>query len=151
MLGVNWVVFHPTQAFIASGADDKLVKLWHYTDSKAWHDKLTFLHTSNVSNVMFHPKADHIINICEDRMRVWDMQPGTCLPIFEHKNDSDRFWSLAAHPTLNLFAAGHDNGMTIFKFERERPPFCVYENFVFYVKECQLRRLDLTTRQFINL
>ena len=154
MLGVTWVVFHPTQALIASASEDEYVKLWRYTDSKAWEDKdrqRLFSHTRNVSTVLFHPKTDRIISICEDnRMRVWDMQTRTSLPIFEHKNDSDRFWSLSAHPTLNLFAAGHDNGMMIFKFERERPPFCVYENFVFYVKERQLRRLDLTTRQFIN-
>ena len=53
---------------------------------------------------------------------------------------------LASHPTLNLFAAGHDNGMIVFKIERERPPFCVHENLVYYVKERQLRRLDLNTK-----
>lgn len=154
LIGVNWVVFHPTQALIASASEDRYVKLWRYTDSKAWEDKNRqhfFAHTSNVSAVLFRPKIDRIISICGDnRMRVWAMQPGTYLPIFEHKNES-RFWSLAAHPTSNLFAAGHDNGMMIFKFERERPPFCVYENFVFYVKEHQIRRLDLTTRQYYPL
>lgn len=29
--GVNWVCFHPTQNFIASGADDRKIKLWKYT------------------------------------------------------------------------------------------------------------------------
>lgn len=45
-----------------------------------------------------------------------------------------------------MFAAGHDNGMMVFKIERERPAFCVHENLVFYVKERQLRRLDLTSK-----
>lgn len=72
------------------------------------------------------------------------MQKRTCLQTFRHEND--RFWVIAAHPTLNMFAAGHDNGMIVFKIERERPAFCVHENIVFYVKDRQLRKLDLTTR-----
>jgi len=28
--GVNWVAFHPTVNFIASGADDRKIKLWKY-------------------------------------------------------------------------------------------------------------------------
>lgn len=45
-----------------------------------------------------------------------------------------------------MFAAGHDSGMLVFKIERERPAYCVYENLVFYVKDRQLRRLDLTNK-----
>lgn len=45
-----------------------------------------------------------------------------------------------------MFAAGHDNGMIVFKIERERPAFNVHENLVFYVKDRQLRRLDLTNK-----
>ncbi|VDK27188.1 unnamed protein product [Gongylonema pulchrum] len=77
------------------------------------------------------------------------MQKRTCLHTYRH--DNDRFWVLAAHPTLNLFAAGHDNGMMVFKIERERPAFCVHENLVFYVKDRQLRRLDLTTNKDVAL
>lgn len=53
---------------------------------------------------------------------------------------------MAAHPTLNMFAAGHDNGMMVFKIERERPAYCVYENLVFYVRDKQIRRLDLVAK-----
>ena len=31
------------------------------------------------------------------------------------RRENDRFWVIAGHPTLNLFAAGHDAGMVIFK------------------------------------
>lgn len=57
----------------------------------------------------------------------------------------NRFWIIACHPTLNLFAAGHDSGMVIFKLERERPAFAVHANFLFYVKDKYLRKLDFTT------
>ena len=55
------------------------------------------------------------------------------------------FWVLTCHPTLNLFAAGHDNGMVIFKLERERPAFATNANFLYYVKDKYLRKLDFTT------
>jgi len=148
--GVNWVSFHPTMPLLVSGADDRQVKMWRYNESKAWEVDSCRGHYNNVSCVLFHPKAELILSNSEDKsIRVWDMQKRTCLQNFRH--DNDRFWVLAAHPTLNMFAAGHDNGMIVFKIERERPPFCVHENLVFYVKERQLRRLDLTTNKDISL
>ena len=42
---------------------------------------------------------------------------------------------MAAHPTLNLFAAGHDSGMIVFKLERERPAYVMNGNLLYYVKE----------------
>ena len=50
------------------------------------------------------------------------------------RRESDRFWVLAAHPNLNLFAAGHDSGMVVFKLERERPAYAVHANTLYYVK-----------------
>lgn len=52
---------------------------------------------------------------------------------------------MTSHPNLNLFAAGHDAGMIIFKLERERPAYTVHGNLLYYVKERYLRRLDFTT------
>jgi coatomer protein complex subunit alpha (xenin) len=71
------------------------------------------------------------------------MSKRTCLHTF--RREHDRYWVIAAHPTLSLFAAGHDNGMVIFKLERERPAYAIYGNSLFYVKEKTLRRLDFST------
>lgn len=143
--GVNNVAFHPTLPLLVSAADDRLVKLWRYNDTKAWEVDSCRGHYNNVSSVLFHPKQELILSNSEDKsIRVWDMQKRTCLQTFRHEND--RFWVIAAHPSLNVFAAGHDNGMIVFKIERERPAYTSHENFVFYVKERQLRRLDLTTK-----
>uniref|UniRef100_A0A7E4ZSM4 Coatomer subunit alpha n=1 Tax=Panagrellus redivivus TaxID=6233 RepID=A0A7E4ZSM4_PANRE len=148
--GVNWVAFHATMPLIISGADDRHVKLWRYSDSKAWEVDTCRGHYNNVSCTLFHPKADLIISNSEDKsIRVWDAQKRTNLQTFRHEND--RFWVLAAHPTLNLFAAGHDNGMMVFKLERERPAYCVHDNLVFYVKDRQIRRLDLTARKDVAI
>lgn len=140
--GVNWVAFHATMPLVVSGADDRQLKLWRYNDSKAWEVDACRGHYNNISCCLFHPRADLILSNSEDKsVRVWDLQKRTCLHTFRH--DNDRFWVMAAHPSLNLFAAGHDSGMMVFKIERERPAYAVHQNLVFYVKDRQLRRLDL--------
>ena len=83
-----------------------------------------------------------ILSVGEDKtIRVWDLNKRTLVQSF--KRDLDRFWVIAAHPQINLFAAGHDTGVMVFKLERERPASAIYQNQVFYVtKEKQLRSYD---------
>ena len=38
---------------------------------------------------------------------------------------------------------GHDNGMIIFKLERERPASCVHEGVLYFVKDRFLRKYTL--------
>uniref|UniRef100_A0A0K0EKX4 Coatomer subunit alpha n=1 Tax=Strongyloides stercoralis TaxID=6248 RepID=A0A0K0EKX4_STRER len=148
--GVNWVSFHQSLPLLVSGADDKQVKLWRYNDVRAWEVDSCRGHYNNISSVVFHPKAELILSNSEDKsIRVWDMQKKTCLHTFRH--DNDRFWILANHPSLNIFAAGHDNGLIVFKIERERPPYCMSGHVMYYVRERQLRRLDLSTKDDIQL
>lgn len=142
--GVNWASFHPTLPLVISGADDRQIKLWRMSESKAWEVDTCRGHYNNVSCVLFHPRQDLLLSNSEDKsIRVWDLSKRTCLNTF--RREHDRFWVMAAHPTLNLFAAGHDSGMVIYKLERERPAYSLHGNLLFYVKERILRRLDLTT------
>ncbi|KAH9509800.1 hypothetical protein Btru_045233 [Bulinus truncatus] len=142
--GVNWAAFHPTLPLIVSGADDRQIKLWRMNESKAWEVDTCRGHYNNVSCCLFHPRQELILSNSEDKsIRVWDMSKRTGVQTF--RREHDRFWVMAAHPTLNLFAAGHDGGMIIFKLERERPPFAVHNNILYYVKEKYLRKLDFTT------
>ncbi|XP_022914728.1 coatomer subunit alpha [Onthophagus taurus] len=142
--GVNWASFHPTLPLIVSGADDRQIKLWRMNDSKAWELDTCRGHYNNVSCVLFHPRQDVLLSNSEDKsIRVWDMSKRTCL--YTSRREHERFWVLTAHPTLNLFAAGHDGGMVIFKLERERPAYTVFGNILYYVKERCLRKLDFTT------
>ncbi|XP_058799728.1 coatomer subunit alpha isoform X2 [Phymastichus coffea] len=142
--GVNWASFHPTLPLIVSGADDRQIKMWRMNDSKAWEVDTCRGHYNNVSCVLFHPRQDIILSDSEDKsIRIWDMTKRTCLHTF--RREHERFWVLAAHPTLNLFAAGHDSGMIIFKLERERPAFTVYGNVLYYIKERFLRKLDFSS------
>lgn len=142
--GVNWASFHPTLPLIASASDDRQVKLWRMNETKAWEVDHCRGHFNNVCCVIFHPRQELILSNSEDRtMRVWDMSKRNCLMTV--RREHDRFWMLAAHPEQNLFAAGHDTGLLVFKLERERPPFAVYQDTVYYVKDKYLRCLDLPT------
>lgn len=88
------------------------VKLIYFL--KAWEVDTCRGHYNNVSCVLFHPRQEFILSNSEDKsIRVWDMTKRTCLHTF--RREHDRFWVFCAHPTLNLFAAGHDSGMIIFK------------------------------------
>jgi len=140
--GVNWATFHPTMPLIVSGADDRQVKLWRMNENKAWEVDTCRGHYNNVSCVAFHPRQELILSNSEDKsIRVWDMAKRTALQTF--RRDHDRFWVMAAHPTLNLFAAGHDSGMIVFKLERERPAMAVHSNLLYYVKDRFVRKLDM--------
>uniref|UniRef100_A0A7S3L3C1 Coatomer subunit alpha n=1 Tax=Amphora coffeiformis TaxID=265554 RepID=A0A7S3L3C1_9STRA len=121
--GVNWACFHPTLPLLASAADDRQVKLWRMSETKAWEVDTLRGHANNVSSCLFHPKHDLVVSNSEDRsIRVWDVSKRVGVQTF--RREGDRFWILAAHKTQNLLAAGHDSGMIVFKLERERPAAC---------------------------
>lgn len=140
--GVNWVAFHPTLPLIVSAGDDRLVKLWRMSETKAWEVDTCRGHFQNASACLFHPHQDLILSVGEDKtVRVWDLNKRTSVQSFKREND--RFWVIAAHPEINLFAAGHDNGVMVFKLERERPASSIYQNQLFYItKDKQVKSYD---------
>ncbi|GAA6015320.1 hypothetical protein JCM10207_008947 [Rhodosporidiobolus poonsookiae] len=141
--GVNWATFHPTLPLIVSCGDDRQIKLWRMSETKAWEVDTCRGHFNNVSSALFHPKHELIISNSEDKtIRVWDMSKRTAVQTFRREND--RFWVLTAHPKLNLFAAGHDSGLIVFKLDRERPAFSTHGNTLFYVRDKHVRAHDLT-------
>lgn len=142
--GVNWVAFHPTLPLIVSAGDDRLIKLWRMSETKAWEVDTCRGHFQNASACLFHPHQDLILSVGEDKtIRVWDLNKRTSIHSF--KRDNDRFWVIAAHPEVNLFAAGHDNGVMVFKLERERPASSIYQNQLFFItKDKQVRSYDFS-------
>ncbi|ORY32134.1 coatomer WD associated region-domain-containing protein [Naematelia encephala] len=144
--GVNWASFHPTLPLIVSCGDDRQIKLWRMSETKAWEVDSCRGHFNNVSMTLFHPRHELILSASEDKtIRVWDMTKRTAVQTF--RREHDRFWVLTAHPELNLFAAGHDNGLIVFKLERERPAFSLSGNHLFYVKDKIIRMADLQSGQ----
>lgn len=103
-------------------------------------------HANNVSCVMFHPRMEILLSNSEDKtLRVWDLNRR--VQIHQQRKDTDRFWILAAHPSLNYFAAGYDNGMTVFKLERESYASARAGSQVFFVKNKNLCYHDLSTKE----
>lgn len=154
--GVNWADFSGKLPLIVSGADDRQIKLWRMNDTRAWEVDTLRGHFSNVSCVIFHPRRELLLSNSEDKtIRVWDMSARTCVKVI--RRDHDRFWTLAAHPNLNLFAAGHDSGLIIFKLERERPvhTFNSGSNTLFYISDGPNRRYlrshDIASRRDVPL
>eukprot|EP00033_Pygsuia_biforma_P002814 GCRY01003108.1.p1 GENE.GCRY01003108.1~~GCRY01003108.1.p1 ORF type:complete len:1215 (+),score=402.83 GCRY01003108.1:394-4038(+) len=148
--GVNWASFHPTLPLIVSGADDRTVRLWRMGESRAWEVDTLRGHYNNVSCCLFHPKQDLIISNSEDKtIRVWDTSKRQGVQTYRMEND--RFWILCAHPELNIFAAGHDSGMIVFKLERERPAFALHESHLYYVGDNFLRCADLKSSRDVPL
>lgn len=142
--GVNFAAFHPTLPLIVSAGDDRQVKLWRMSETKAWEVDTCRGHFNNVSSALFHPRHELILSVGEDKtIRVWDMSKRTAVQTF--RREHDRFWVLTAHPELNLFAAGHDNGLIVFKLERERPAFAVQSDTLFYIRDKYVRQYDLNS------
>lgn len=148
--GVNYAVFHPTLPLILSAADDRTIKIWRMSETKAWEVDSCRGHFNNVSTALFHPKHELIVSCGEDKtVRVWDLAKRTAIQTF--RREHDRFWVLASHPNLNLFAAGHDSGLIVFKLERERPAFCVHQDQLYYIRDKYVRAYDFNTGSDIGL
>ncbi|KAJ7598741.1 coatomer subunit alpha-2 [Mycena floridula] len=148
--GVNFATFHPTLPLILSAADDRTIKIWRMSETKAWEVDSCRGHFNNVLTALFHPKHELIVSCGEDKtIRVWDLAKRTAIQTFRREND--RFWVLASHPNLNLFAAGHDGGLIVFKLERERPAFSVHGDTLYYVRDKYVRAYDFTTSSDIGL
>lgn len=130
--GVNWASFHPTLPLIVSGGDDRLLKVWRMSETKAWEVDSCRGHLHNILCCLFHPYKDMIVSVSEDKtIRTWDLNKRT--PIQQFKRDNDKFWYISAHPNINLFAAAHDSGVMVFKLERERPASVLSQNSLFFI------------------
>ncbi|CDK25116.1 unnamed protein product [Kuraishia capsulata CBS 1993] len=141
--GVNWATFHPRLPLIVSGGDDRLVKIWRMSETKAWEVDTCRGHTHNVPCVLFHPTEDLILSIGEDRtIRAWDLNKRT--PVKQFKRENDRFWLIASHPEINLFATCHDSGVMVFKLDRERPAHTLFQNKILFINgEKQVQEYEL--------
>ncbi|ORY79491.1 coatomer alpha subunit [Protomyces lactucae-debilis] len=144
--GVNWASFHPTKPLIISAGDDRNVKLWRMSDTKAWEVDTCRGHFNNASCAIFHPTLDLMLSVGEDKMiRIWDLNKRTAVQAFRREND--RFWVITAHPTFNLFAVGHDAGVMVFRLERERPAITLDKNIVYYIDKQKMVQTYDSLRQ----
>ena len=149
--GVNWAVFHPTLNLIASSSDDKRILIWKYSFSSWSEADCLRGHSNNVSCVIFHPKLDYIISNSEDKtMRIWDLNKKSTVDKMTKQND--RFWILASHPTISLFAAGTDSELIVFKLEDTRVPStsCLNNVLYYYNNTVKMWKEGVTEKKIVT-
>lgn len=145
--GVNWVSWMPDAGnYFLSGSDDTKCKLWHLTrgsstglsllgpDALLYCSSTIEKHTGNVSVV--EPSVRNVIltagvdgRLClfslSNRayigsITVHDLDPtATVSSLAPSDHKMLRWWSLREHPTINMWAAGHDGGLCIFSTQLE--------------------------------
>lgn len=146
---LNWCCFHPepNKQLCLSSADDNHIKIWKIDSRNGLREVDTLKgHYNNVTCAIFHPRKDLVLSCSEDRsIRVWDLEKRSALST--HRKEVDRYWTIAAHPRENLFAAGHDTGMMIFKLERERPAFTVVKDMILFIKGKHLCKYNMKTHE----
>ncbi|WAL61492.1 WD40 domain-containing protein [Thermocoleostomius sinensis] len=93
---------------LASGGDDKVVRLWHIPSGKCF--KILEGHDSAVWSIAFSPDGQMLASGCHDRtIRLWDVQSGQCLRIL---TCDGRIWSVRFSADGQQLVSGSD-GKTV--------------------------------------
>lgn len=142
--GVTWVACHPSQPLIVSSSDDRTLKVWRMSESRAWEIDTCRGHRDEVTSCAFDPFADVIVSCSTDEtIRTWDLNKRTQIMTFERdkltSESADRYWNIALHPTSNLMGSALDNGATVFKLSYERPAYIISPQLVFVGHDKLLR------------
>src|SRR6202046_4810196 len=103
---VQSVAFSPDGNHIASGSDDKTVRIW---DAKTGvHLSILKGHPDQVWSVAFSPDGSHIASGSKDKtVQIWDAKTGVHLSTFKGHSDSVR--SVAFSPDGSHIASGSND------------------------------------------
>lgn len=112
---VNWAVFHPTLPFILSAGEDQELMLWTiYESMSVWKVHSFRGHGGTVSRCAFDVVHNLAISIANENIRVSDLSTRHEIKSFG-KEGFVKFTSLATHPVHNIFAVGHNSGVSVLK------------------------------------
>jgi WD40 repeat protein len=110
----NSVAFHPTARLLATGSDDRTVKLWRLSpeNSSAFCVATLTGHSEPVTSVAFDPTGTLLASGSEDNTaKLWRLSPrnssATCVATLTEHTDGVN--SVAFDPTGTLLATGSDD------------------------------------------
>jgi WD40 repeat protein len=108
---INSVDFSPSQKLVASGGDDKMVKLWSLNDRKEL-DSMSG-HTEKVYSVAFHPNGEILASASKDKtVKLWSVQTGEILSTLQGHKDKVLCVTFSRDGKL-LASAGGENDKTV--------------------------------------
>lgn len=104
---VNAVAFQPDGRLIATGADDKAIKLWDPATGK--ETRTLMGHMGEVLALAFSPDGKRLVSAGEDKLiKVWDLELGK--EALTWKGHDERVCALAYDPRGRWLVSGSDDG-----------------------------------------
>ncbi|MDJ0589135.1 MAG: NB-ARC domain-containing protein [Pleurocapsa sp. MO_226.B13] len=100
------VAFSPDGQFLASGGDEKFIRLWQVETGTCC--KTLAGHTHRVSSVDWSPDGATLVSGGEDRtVRLWNVQTGQCLKTLS--GHTKQIWSVTFSPDGTIIASGGED------------------------------------------
>ena len=143
--GADSVAWDASGNKLYSCGEDSTIKVFNvFNDTPSLANVIT-VNNGPVTSVAVHCPSSMLVAASEDSsVRFFD--GATNQQILKYEVPASRFWCVACHPKDALIAAGHDRGLVILKFRKERPPFDVQGNSVLWLQGNELHFIDLMTK-----
>jgi len=107
MDAVNGIEWDPSGSILASCSDDRLVKLWNSTNSKACHDLIG--HSKEVTQVKWNNRNILASASYDASVRLWNVEKYVCLHVLTHQFEPVN--SITFHPCGQYLMSGSQDGL----------------------------------------
>lgn len=117
--GMKSLAYHPSGKFLATGGDDKTIRIWDLRDGKMLR---SMTHTTaSVAGVAYSPDGRALVSAGYDyNVRVWNAATGQ--PLAQPLLQNGYGQSVAFHPNGQQFVTGTAHGASVWDFAAMRLP-----------------------------